>query len=1629
MKLILGSGADQNITGSLVLKGGSNKYRLFVNSGYFGISRLITLGSGATSSFENVDFRDINGAGTFNWDLSSITGGSGNAGGNNGILFTTAQDNYWVADTGSWSDSNKWKLSDHTSAGRVPLPQDRAIFDANSFTTTSRVVTADVARAGKDINFSGITVGRNPSLSQTVDLTVYGSFILKPSMTVSYPSVLYGLSLEGRSSHILSLQGIQTTYNLNINSIGGTYTLDSNINIPGNNFYVNYGTFDASTYGVTVYGFNSNNSNLRSIRMGSGIWNITASTWNIGTTTNLTFDSGTSTIVFNHTSYSVNFSGGGLTYYDFKFLNNNTAGVLTFSNPGSFNNFICNYKRTITMQAGSTTTIRGDFNVSGIDDNNKVTFVSSIPGSYWNIVKASGLVSVDYLNLSDSNASGGALWYAGTHSTDTNHNAGWTFGVPVGRYWVGGSGEWSLTNTTNWSTYPGGPGGASVPTLSNDVYFDANSGSGTVTVKEGMNAKSLICTGYTGALYGEAVATSLNLYGNLTLSSTMSFTQGVGFVIYFKGNASGRTITTAGQTPSYFIFHMTGGDITLQDNLTLNQYWRFYDLGGGTVNTNSKTISVTNQTFDFSTSYTATGTFNFSNSIINLSVTTIGFSPTMNFVSTGSRINLIRSTNTFNGGGKSFNIVSDGGVGGAITFSDANTTIATLDVNKATTLTFNSATNIGNFNYKGAASNNSVVLGANINVTGDLNIQGNSERYRTLVTSNTLGTPRTITNNGTSSVKYLDFRDINGAGTFNWDLSSITGGSGNALGNSGILFTTSQDNYWVADTGSWSDSNKWKLSDHTSSGRVPLPQDNVFFDVNSFTTTSRVITADVARLGKDINFTGITNSPTLSISQAYTIYGSLTLSSLLTYTYNSYSPSFEGRGTHTITSAGKEIGYGFYIRSYGGNYTLMDNAITNSLFRVENGIFNANDYNFTAYAFISNAGTTINMGSGIWKTTGNSSSYNLWYNLGDINSGSSTLELSGNATSAYVRTFNTVSGTVFNNINISGKSTSLAEFDLANNFTVNGILTITAPNKIKVSGGKTITMGPSSSIVLTNNNDTNKIDLNVISGTTKWNITRPSGTQVFSLDYLNLDYSNAVDANTFYAGTHSVDGNNNTGWVFTAPPSGQLSTPVADPVAGTYLSSQNVSLSSDVGATIHYTLDGTTPTVDSNVYSTPIAIPQDATTVLKAIAIKNGSTDSNVFSGTYVIYTMSALFTLNAGQNGKYTGTYSTASGFPSSITITKYSLDSYDNNITIDNNIVISQEETKDLNLGIINSSPTIKLYLSDGNIITKTTTNTNTAPEVGDCPTGYVPVPGNVIYGTESGSYSSKKGFCVAKYEMKVDENNDGLGDMNATCKDATYNVWKNYTYCSVDNVNRKLVSSAEGYPFGSILLSAAVSACSGLGSNYHMINNNEFMTLARNIEIVTSNWASGTIGSGALKMGNVGASYAGSGYNGDNPDYGSSRNELAKYTLTNGSEVWDLSGNCNEMINKTIYRKDQPDAVYDINGVDFNGWTSTYAGYSAGESTNPQVHIINDGNSSVLGYNQLRLLTSSSYSAVNNNIGKIYTYSDIYDTSTTNYILIRGGYWSSSSVAGLLSLNLSAGTGIANSNMGFRCVYVPS
>ena len=88
--------------------------------------------------------------------------------------------------------------------------------------------------------------------------------------------------------------------------------------------------------------------------------------------------------------------------------------------------------------------------------------------------------------------------------------------------------------------------------------------------------------------------------------------------------------------------------------------------------------------------------------------------------------------------------------------------------------------------------------------------------------------------------------------------------------------------------------------------------------------------------------------------------------------------------------------------------------------------------------------------------------------------------------------------------------------------------------------------------------------------------------------------------------------------------------PTFDPVGGTYIGAQDITISSATeDAIIYYTLDGNTPTTASTKYTGPISISENKT--LKAIATKSGMNNSAVISADYTILNVADAKTVAEG--------------------------------------------------------------------------------------------------------------------------------------------------------------------------------------------------------------------------------------------------------------------------------------------------------------------------------------------------------------------------------------------------------------
>jgi hypothetical protein len=120
-------------------------------------------------------------------------------------------------------------------------------------------------------------------------------------------------------------------------------------------------------------------------------------------------------------------------------------------------------------------------------------------------------------------------------------------------------------------------------------------------------------------------------------------------------------------------------------------------------------------------------------------------------------------------------------------------------------------------------------------------------------------------------------------------------------------------------------------------------------------------------------------------------------------------------------------------------------------------------------------------------------------------------------------------------------------------------------------------------------------------------------------------------------------------------------TPVISPTAGTYSSTQSVTITdSTTGATIYYTTNGTMPTAASTTYSGAISV--SASETIEAIAIAGGFTNSALATADYVIQVVAPSFTLAAnpstltiksGSTGSTVITLTPTGGFTGTVNFT----------------------------------------------------------------------------------------------------------------------------------------------------------------------------------------------------------------------------------------------------------------------------------------------------------------------------------------------------------------------------------------
>lgn len=258
------------------------------------------------------------------------------------------------------------------------------------------------------------------------NITVYENLILSSTMASS--TTTGTVTLAGTADSLLTTNGVTHSIRMAISKTGAAkVTLGSAYTSTAVTDVLTHisGTFDTADYTVTIPTFTSTGAGTRTLNLGSSTIILSGSgstVWNVDAA--LTLDAGTSTIRMTSTLPKT-FIGAGESYHN---LQQGGSGTLTVTGSNSFNDITSTSRpSTISLTAGSTQTV-ANFTLSGTAGN-LMTLNSTAAGSPATLSKSSGTVSVSYLTLVDSTATGGAIWnaYTSDGNVDGGGNSGWNF--------------------------------------------------------------------------------------------------------------------------------------------------------------------------------------------------------------------------------------------------------------------------------------------------------------------------------------------------------------------------------------------------------------------------------------------------------------------------------------------------------------------------------------------------------------------------------------------------------------------------------------------------------------------------------------------------------------------------------------------------------------------------------------------------------------------------------------------------------------------------------------------------------------------------------------------------------------------------------------------------------------------------------------------------------------------------------------------------------------------------------------------------------------------------------------------------------------------------------------------------
>lgn len=575
----------------------------------------IHFADGAEAEIDNVLLTTIAATGS----ITPLTVSGIDNEGNSGFIINTPstinRTLYWVGGAGDWSDRNHWsEVSGGAGGACIPFIGDDVIFDGNSGLNGGGTVTTVGNTYCHNMTWAADITGSPVfATNSTYYMRVYGSVVLNPNVTMNTM-----LDMRGTEAVTFTTNGSIKGNNRilvrkeSVNAHDSGVTLSDDWLNPTGSFQLNRGYLDVSDRTVNINIFLSNVSSGRYLNMEGA--NITVNHWEYRGNYK-TLDADNSLLTTNGGLLTV---GDMLEYNEVEMTTGSqnpnyfsiaqtTFRKLTFSNPslttasrigagnvierlefkgqgtiaGTGNvidSLITAESRNFWLWQGNSNTVNKYFKATHPDCSGLGEIRTGNTGTSELIFGPNAEVEISNVYMENIVASGGGgtltlpITFSGA---DAGGNSGWNIIASDGdaRYWVGGAGDWN--DAAHWSTISGGPGGACIPTVTNDVYFDENSGFGTttatriVTVNNGNayfrnmsweGAPNAPILNRNAAWNMEAWGESIVLNPSVTLNATFQL----------KGPAS--TVMT-GQTLGNFHLHVQkpGASFTIANDYTNTQ--------------------------------------------------------------------------------------------------------------------------------------------------------------------------------------------------------------------------------------------------------------------------------------------------------------------------------------------------------------------------------------------------------------------------------------------------------------------------------------------------------------------------------------------------------------------------------------------------------------------------------------------------------------------------------------------------------------------------------------------------------------------------------------------------------------------------------------------------------------------------------------------------------------------------------------------------------------------------------------------------------------------------------------------------------------------------------------------------